>query len=235
MSAGEGVLFSIMNVFSPKEDKDIVDRRKREENMKCTQMKLDELKRGVLYFQTRKDGLIKDMSKARKRGHIYEAENAYVEYQNCDKQLKLLNDMIKNLNGIKISMMGAEYSVGAMDIINQSSDFYANIAQSINPSSIDGNISVVMDQETLIEEMQGQLSAPFSKSSLEYSQKDETLIVDEIDAIIGSSNDNGGPKDKPKTEAMIELPTIPDDVKKQPLKSRKNNKKKKALKTKRLF
>lgn len=235
MASNDSIFLSIMNVLSPKEDKVIVERRKREENMRNIQNQLNNLKQGIVDFQNRKENLIKKMRKARNRGDNYEAENALVMYKACDDQLKKLNEMMKNLTGIQISMKGAEYSVGAMDIIQQSSEFYVSVGQSINPDSIDRNISSVMDQEIIISEMQEQLSSPFSKSSLEYSQKDDTVVFDEIDLIIGSSSDGGGPRDRPKTESMIELPTIPDDVKKQALKTKRKANKKKALKTKSLF
>lgn len=231
-----GIFSMISNMFSPKEDPKVVESRKREINMQQVQIELAQLRSGVESFTVKKKKALKQMKNAKEAGNMYEAQNQYFLYLTCDDQIKKLNNIIKSLNGIEISMLSAKYSVGAQAIMQESSEFYQSIGKSINPDIIDRNISTVMDQETVISEMQDQLSLPFSKSSLEHNEKDDETVFASIDALINASNDDGRPRDRPRSEAIPDLPGIPEEVKKYPLKRKsKKVRGKTSIKSKAIF
>ena len=225
---------SPLSWFSSSESKEIIERRKREDQMRNLETCLQRLRLGVRHFKNKSDILMTQMEKARKHGQKQELLTHYSNYNLCIMKKTELEKLIRNLSGLEYSMQSAEFSVGAMDVMKQSSEFFLSIGQTIDMPMIDQNISVIQDQEMMVGEMSDALIHPFSKHALENHEPDEVMLQ-AVESLLQSGEGPSRPREGAEDLAIIDLPRIPDDVRQISKPTAKKRKKPKKMTAKPIF
>lgn len=226
---------SVIGFFSgPSQPKEMLDRQKRDDQMRAIQLTLQRLRSGVTYFRNQAEIAYSEMVKAKNDGEKQEAITQFTYYNQAMTKKTELEKLIRNISGVQTSMRSAEYSVGAMDVMKNASEYFQSIGEIIDMPMIDNSIDVIQNQELIVAEMSEALTSPFSKHALDNHEDDE-MFLSQIDQLIESNEGGTRPKEGPDDLAILDLPTIPADVRVATKSVRKKRKKPKKISAKPIF